>query len=63
MLPVTALIGSAGALPLGLTDPRALLLPLSYVMACLLWGMASAVSNSRLCLAFSGVAALVMHMS
>lgn len=63
MLPVAALIGSAGALPLALADPRAMLFPLSYVMACLLWGGALSVLHWRRCLAFSGMAALVMHMS
>ncbi len=63
MAPVGVLLGclaSVAAVPL---DPRFLSLPLLYAFACLTWGGALALKEASACIALSGFAAIVMHMS
>jgi succinoglycan biosynthesis protein ExoA len=64
MLPVAALLGCLLSLGLAaLLDPAYAGLALAYVLACIAWGAAMAVARRQACLALSGVAAIVMHMS
>jgi succinoglycan biosynthesis protein ExoA len=63
MLPVAALLGSLLSLGLAAVHPAFALLPLAYLLACVAWGVAIAAGNRQMCLAFAGVAAVVMHMS
>jgi succinoglycan biosynthesis protein ExoA len=63
VLPPIVLITCALAAALSLLDGRFLAVPALYVAACLGWGFALAAKNRRICLAASGLAAIVMHMS
>jgi succinoglycan biosynthesis protein ExoA len=64
MLPVAALLGCLLSLGLAASlDPAYAGLALAYVLACIAWGAAMAVGRRQICLALSGVAAIVMHMS
>lgn len=61
--PVGVLLGSLASLALAPFDPRFLSLPLAYAFACLAWGGALALKEHCACLALSGLAAIVMHLS
>jgi succinoglycan biosynthesis protein ExoA len=64
MLPVAAFLGNASAVALALLwDAAFLMAPLAYVALCLGWGAALAVRKHEPCVALSGAAAIVMHMS
>jgi succinoglycan biosynthesis protein ExoA len=64
MLPVAAFLGNAAALALAMLWHAAFLMaPLAYVALCFVWGAALAVWEREPCVALSGVAAIVMHMS
>jgi succinoglycan biosynthesis protein ExoA len=64
MLPVAALLACLLSLGLAaLLDPAYAAPALAYVVACIAWGGAIAVRRRQICLALSGVAAIVMHMS
>jgi succinoglycan biosynthesis protein ExoA len=63
VLPPIVLLVCLTAALLSLLDARFLAVPAIYVTACIAWGLALAVKNRRICLAASGVAAMVMHMS
>jgi succinoglycan biosynthesis protein ExoA len=63
ILPVVALLGCAASLGASFFDPRFLAIPLAYFASCTVWGMSLAVRRREPCLALSGMAAIVMHMS
>lgn len=63
VLPPIVLIVCVAAALLSLLDARALVVPAIYIAACIAWGLVLAVRNRRICLALSGLAAMVMHMS
>ena len=63
LLPVLILLGNAGAVGLALFEPLFLALPLLYAVLCCGWGLILAVQAGEACLALSGPAAMVMHMS
>jgi succinoglycan biosynthesis protein ExoA len=63
LLPVAATVGSALGLLAAPFFPWALLVPLLYLMASMMAGLAVAFSNRNVCAAFSGPAASVMHVS
>lgn len=61
--PLLALAGVTLGLLAAPIDPVTLIVPISYVAACLLSSAFLAVKNKEPCQALSGVAAMVMHMS
>jgi succinoglycan biosynthesis protein ExoA len=63
MLPVAALLGSLFSLALATLDLRFLALPLAYLSVCAIWGLGLALRERDPCLALTGAAAIVMHMS
>jgi succinoglycan biosynthesis protein ExoA len=63
MLPVAALLGCLLSLALAVVDPAFSAIAAVYVLACLAWGLGLALQQRQACVALSGVAALVMHMS
>jgi succinoglycan biosynthesis protein ExoA len=63
LLPVAILLGNAVAAGLSLFEPLCLAFPLVYAGLCCGWGLSLAVKAGVACLAFSGPAAIVMHMS
>jgi len=63
MLPVVILAGNAGAAALSLFEPLFLAVPLLYAALCCGWGLSLAAKGGDACLALSGPAAMVMHMS
>jgi succinoglycan biosynthesis protein ExoA len=64
MLPVAAFLGNVVAVALAaLWDVAFLAIPLAYVALCIGWGAVLAVRERERCVALSGVAAIVMHMS
>jgi succinoglycan biosynthesis protein ExoA len=63
MLPVAVLVANLIALGLATLDLRYLAIPLAYMAACIMWGLGLAVRRRETCLALSGLAAMVMHMS
>jgi succinoglycan biosynthesis protein ExoA len=63
MLPVAALLGCLLSLGLAVANPAFAAIAAIYVFACIAWGLALAVQQRRACVALSGVAAIVMHMS
>jgi succinoglycan biosynthesis protein ExoA len=63
VLPVLILLGNAGALALSPMEPLLLAVPLLYVALCCGWGFGLAAKAGEGCLALSGPAAMVMHMS
>lgn len=63
LLPVAILLGTAGAGALSPFEPLCLAVPLLYAALCCLWGLWLAVQARCACLALSGPAAMVMHMS
>jgi succinoglycan biosynthesis protein ExoA len=63
MLPVAALLGCLLSLVLAAVHPAFSAIAAVYVFACITWGLALAVQLRQACVALSGVAALVMHMS
>ena len=63
MLPVALLIANATAAGLSLFEPLFLFLPLLYAALCCCWGLVLAVRAGESCVALSGPAAMVMHMS
>jgi succinoglycan biosynthesis protein ExoA len=63
VLPVAIVLANALSLGLAIFQPSFLLLPLLYALLCLLWGAALAIRERDACLAFSGIAAIVMHVS
>jgi succinoglycan biosynthesis protein ExoA len=63
MLPVAALLGCLLSLVLAAVHPAFSAIAAVYVLACITWGIALAVQQRRACVALSGVAALVMHIS
>ena len=62
-LPVAVVLATALSAGLAIFQPGFLLLPLLYAVVCLLWGASLAIREKDSCLAFSGVAAIVMHLS
>lgn len=63
MLPVVILLGNSGAAGLSLFEPAFLLLPASYASLCCGWGLVLAAKAGDACVALSGPAAMVMHLS
>jgi succinoglycan biosynthesis protein ExoA len=63
VLPPLVLIACVAAVLLSALDVRFLVVPAAYVVACIAWGLTLAVRNRQICLAMSGMAAIVMHMS
>ena len=63
VLPPLVLIACLIAALLSTLDARFLVVPLGYLGACIAWGLTLAVRNRQICLAMSGVAAIIMHMS
>jgi succinoglycan biosynthesis protein ExoA len=63
MLPVAALLGCLLSLALAAVHPAFLVIAAAYVLVCITWGLGLALQQRRACVALSGVAALVMHMS
>jgi succinoglycan biosynthesis protein ExoA len=63
MLPVLILLSNAGALALSPLVPPLLVVPLLYAALCCGWGLILAAKAGEGCLALSGPAAMVMHMS
>lgn len=63
ILPVAILLGNAGALALALLHPAFLAVPLLYAALCCGWGLVLALRARDACLALSGPAAMVMHLS
>jgi succinoglycan biosynthesis protein ExoA len=63
MLPVLIFLGNVGAAALAPLDPLLMAVPLLYVALCCGWGLGLAARGGERCLALSGPAAMVMHMS
>jgi succinoglycan biosynthesis protein ExoA len=63
ILPVAVLLGCAGSLALSFFHPLFLAFPFAYGASCILWGIGLAMRRREACLALSGIAAIVMHMS
>jgi succinoglycan biosynthesis protein ExoA len=63
MLPVVILLGNAVAALLALFEPLFLAVPLLYAALCCGWGLVLALKAADACVALSGLAAMVMHMS
>jgi succinoglycan biosynthesis protein ExoA len=63
LLPLAALSGCAVGLAVAPLLPLALALPAAYALACIGYGLVLAVCARSPCLAFSGVAAIVMHQA
>lgn len=64
ILPVAALLGNVVAVALAtLWDTAFLAIPLAYVALCMGWSVVLAARERCFCVALSGVAAMVMHMS
>jgi succinoglycan biosynthesis protein ExoA len=63
LLPVVILLGNAAAVGLSLFEPLFLAVPILYAALCCGWGLMLAVKAGDACLALSGPAAVVMHMS
>jgi succinoglycan biosynthesis protein ExoA len=63
MLPVAALLACLISLPLAIVHPVFLAVPASYVGLCVAWGLVLAAQQRQACLALSGPAAVIMHMS
>ncbi|MEM9963679.1 MAG: glycosyltransferase family 2 protein [Pseudomonadota bacterium] len=63
VLPVFALLGSVGGLVLSVVAPVMLLLPISYVLLCCVWGGVLAIKARDTALLASGPAAIIMHLS
>jgi succinoglycan biosynthesis protein ExoA len=63
MLPVAVILLCVPALALGPFDALLVLPAALYAAACVLWGLLLAIQEREPCLAASGIAAIVMHMS
>jgi succinoglycan biosynthesis protein ExoA len=64
MLPVAAFLGNLAAVAMAFLWSAAFLaLPLAYMALCIGWGVVLAVREREPCVALSGIAAIVMHMS
>jgi succinoglycan biosynthesis protein ExoA len=63
VLPVVIVLATALSAGLAIFQPWLLLVPLLYVLLCLLWGAGLAIGEKDGWLVFSGVAAIVMHVS
>jgi succinoglycan biosynthesis protein ExoA len=63
ILPVAVFLGCALSLALSLLDVRYLVFPIIYALSCITWGVGLAIRRHEICLAMSGIAAVVMHMS
>lgn len=63
ILPVAILAANLGALALAVFAPVFLAVPLLYAGLCCGWGLVLALKARDACLAFSGPAAMVMHLS
>ena len=63
MLPLAALLGCLLSLVLTAVHPAFSAIAAVYVLACITWGIALAVQQRQACVALSGAAAMVMHMS
>ena len=63
LMPLLIWAGSLGGLVLGLLHPAFLLLPLAYVLICLLWGVAAALGAGDAWLLATGPAAMIMHLA
>lgn len=63
LAPVVVTLGTLGGALLSLLHPAFALVPLSYALLCLSWGMVAALRRRDPCLAAMGLAAAVMHHS
>lgn len=63
MLPPIVLLTCLIALVLAPLNAASLMVPAAYAAASMMWGIGLAVRKRELCLALSGIAAMVMHMS
>jgi succinoglycan biosynthesis protein ExoA len=63
VLPVAIVVATVLSAALAVFQPWLLLLPLAYTLLCLIAGAGLAIRDSDCCLLFSGVAAMVMHVS
>lgn len=63
ILPVIILVGLVGSAVLAAVDPRMALFACAYALLCLAYGLALGIQQRDRCVALSGLAAMVMHVS